>query len=828
MSTLTNDVRYGFRQLSKSPGFTAVAVLSLALAIGANTAIFSLINSMLLRSLPVPNAEELYCVNWIGEGMLNVMTSGRTENAPSGGTRSDAFSCGMYRQFRDHAFAGAEAETDGVEFVALSLLPRLSIVAKGTARAADGLMVSGNFFDGLGVKPFLGRTFSAPGNQDSAASAVVLSYAGWQKHFNGDPEVLGQALLLNGHSYTVIGVLGREFLGVLSHSHTDAYVTLAAQPQLRPDASLEASDIWATQIMARIGAGTNTQQVQATLDVLFGAAAAPHLANPEAQPPHIILTDGRRGLALARDEHTRPLLVLMAIVAIVLVVACINLAGLLLARGTARQQELAVRSALGASRWHLLRQSLIESLLIVLAGAGLGAVLATWGKTGLAGLLLPANMPLDTSGDLRVFAFTLGVSVLAVAIFGLIPALRAMHTDPMGSLKDRSSLGAPRLRLGRVLVTAQVGLCLLLLVGAGLFARTLINLRRIETGFDTENLLTFQINAGQAGYEGQRLMDFCEQLGQRIAALPGVRRVARSNLQLLTGWRNETMMTVSGQSDRQHILQLNVSDSFLSTMGIPLQAGRNFGVEDQAESTKVIVVNQTLARTVFPDEDPIGHSVTINRDDYRIVGVCGDTKYYDLKVPVKPTVLFADRQHAGHMGSVYYYVRTATEPMSLVPTIRRTLANLAPLIPMAEIKTQALQLNESIAQERLFAALGSALACLAVLLACIGLYGLLAYSVTRRRNEFGIRLALGATPHTVAWPVLRDALLLSMLGIALGLPVAWALVRVTRSLIYGVTPHDPINLALAAGALVVVAVTAAWLPARRAAKIDPMEALRYE
>ena len=688
MITLWQDIKYGLRMLMKSPGFTVVAVTSLALAIGANTAIFSLINSMLFKSLPVPDPHELFCVNWTGHDvMMNVIVSGRTENLPTGQTHSDAFSYEMYQQFRDHVSQSVDIQADEIEVMALSLLRCLSIVANRSARTGDGLMVSDNFFSGLRLQPLMGRTLTPDEEQGQTGPAVVLSYRGWRRHFNGDPDVLGQTVTINGFNHTVIGVLSRDFLGVLGHSQTDLYVTIATQRQLKPDMPLvESTGIWDTQIMARIGPGVNVQQVQAGLDVIFQGMVQKHLADSQAQPPHILLEDGRRGLAASRTQHMKPLYFLMAIVSMVLVIACINLAGLLLARGAVRQHELAVRSAMGANRWHLLRQSLTDSMLIVLAGAGLGGFLATWGKTLLARLLLPPNLPLDIAGDMRVFAFTLGVSGLSVVLFSLFPSLQAMRVDPMGSLRDRSSLGAPRLHLGRVLVTAQMALCLLLLVGAGLFTRTLINLRRIETGFNVENLLTFQVNAGQADYQGPRLAEFYEHLRKDIQTLPGVQCVAYSNIQLLNRFRNETMMIVPGLSGQHQILRLNVSDSFLLTMGIPLLAGRSFGEEDHLDTAKVILVNQTCAQTVFPNEDPIGRSVIINREDYRIIGIYGDTKYYDLKVPVEPTVLFAGRQHPGSQhprGSqaVYYQVRTALKPLSMVPAIRRIVADLDPMVP---------------------------------------------------------------------------------------------------------------------------------------------------
>ncbi len=819
---ILNDIRYSLRQLIKSPGFTVVAVVSLALGIGANTAIFSLINGMLLKSLPVRDAHELRYINWGGHTNLNnVITSGRTENVPSGGIRSNAFSMDTYHAFREQA--------DGLSnVIAFSMVPQLSVIARGTARTAFGLAVSGDFFDGLGLRPELGRTFNPQDDRPGAEPVAMLSYAEWQKYFNGDTAALGQSVTLNGQAHTLIGVLPPKFTGLLGHSYTDVYVPLSSQKQLRPDYPLDAPGNWGLQILVRMKPDADERQVRAGLEVLLHQSIRPDMLTAQTQLPHILLRDSRRCLTDAHDKHMQPLLILMAIVVTVLFVACLNLAGLLLARGATRQHELAVRTALGARRRDLLRQSLTECLVLIVTGAGLGMLLAIWGKMVLAKLLLPTDMPLDVSADWRVLGFTLGISLLAVALFGLIPALRASWTDPMGSLKNRTLLGTPRLHLGRTLVAIQVGLCMLLVVGAGLFTRTLINLRHIDVGFKTEHLLIFRVNARNAGYEGQRLIDFYKQFQNNIVALPGVKAAAHSNMQLLSGWRNETMMIVPDIPGNHHILRLNVSDSFLSTMGIPLLAGRNFQSADNSESAKVILVNQRLAKTVFKDQDPIGRSVIINRKDYRIAGLFGDTKYYDIKVPAEPTVLFSARQHPESSSVAFFQIRTASNPLAMIPAIRKALADLDPEIPIAEIKTQTMQLNESIAQERLFACLGSALASLAVLIACIGLYGLMAYNVTRRTNEVGIRMALGACPKDIAWPIMRSALIMACAGIAVGLPVALAVVRIARSLLFGVEPYDPVTLAGAAGLLIGITILAALLPARRAARIDPMKALRCE
>jgi len=677
------------------------------------------------------------------------------------------------------------------------------------------------------MAPLLGRTFTDEDDRNRAQPVTVLSYRGWQRHCDGNPDALGQTLLLNGQGYTVVGVLPRAFQGVVPR-HTDLYVTMATHAQLNPDMPLDRAHIWPIQIMARIDDSRDKQQVQAALDGLFANRTKTHMKNPDDRPPQILFEDGRRGLAAARDERTKPMLVLLAIVLIVLVVACINLAGLLLARGAARQHEWAVRSAMGANRWHLMRQSLTESLVLVALGAGLGMMLATWGKVALAHLFLPDNMPLDSSNDPRVFGFTLGVSTLAVILFGLMPAWRAMRTKPMSCLKDRSALGSPHLGLGRVLVAAQVGLCLLLLIGAGLFTRTLIKLHHIETGFNTENLLTFKVNARQAGYQDQRLIDFYEQLRTKLQAMPGVQDAANANIQFLSGWSSATTIDLPDKPDRHGILILQTSESFLSTLGIPLLAGRDFSAMDQTDSDPVVLINQSLAQAAFGHGNALGQSLNIRGKDYRVVGVCGDTKYADLKIPIQSIAFFPYRQHVKSTAGITYQVHTVTDPLSLAPAVRRVLSELDPMMPMDEVKTQALQLKASIAQERLFATLGSTLAGLAVLLACIGLYGLLAFNVTRRTSEVGIRMALGATSLKVASPILREALFLSGVGIAIGLPVALLLVRVTESLIYGIEPRDPVTLVVATCGLLGVAMTAAWLPARRAAKIDPMEALRYE
>lgn len=807
MGAFLNDIKISTRQLLKSPGFTAVAVLTLALGIGANTAVFGLLNSVLLRPLPVRNPHELRGVNWVGDFTPDIW--GRVISAPNGKQMSNTFSYPAYCEFRDHGTGTA----DVFAFFELGPLNSSTAIIGGQASRVNALMVSGNFFSGLGLEPALGRMMTPEDDRPNAAPAVVVSYRAWKKHFGGDPGAIGQEIVLDQGSATVVGVLPKGFLGVERGRTYDFYLPLSLQPQVKGICELESADLWWVQVMARLKPSVDESRVSHSLETLLARA----IGGTETPDLRVTLTDGSGGLSAALLPRlgvmAKPLYLLFGLVGVVLLVTCINLAGLLLARGTMRQHEFSVRAALGATRRRLIRQSLTES--IVLAGIGgiCGFLLAGCLRPILAGMLWPSDTTVNLQSDRHVYGFMLAIVAGTTILFGLLPALRMARTDPAARLKHRTSLGAPRMGLNKVLISLQVGLSLLLLVGAGLFVRTLVNIQRIEAGFDTENLLVFRADVGQ------RQTEFCANLG----ALPGVRAVAHSNLPLLTGARSNTGIALPDDpSETLSVLKLSVAETFLSTMGIPLLAGRDFRPLDAQESQEAIIVNRALAQAAFPDGNPIGQFLKIHQQEYRIVGVCGDTKYYDLKTACEPTVFFPAH------GGANYAVRAAADPEALVRAVRTTLAGLDPSIAMSDAKTLETQISENVRQERCFAWLASSLAFLAVLQSCLGLYGLLAYNVAHRTSELGIRMALGATPGTVAWPVLREALLLSGIGIAIGLPAAMALVRVTESLIYGIQPRDPVTMITSTLALIAVAVVAAWLPARRAAKTDPMEALRYE
>jgi predicted permease len=807
MITLINDIKYAFRRLLDNPGFTIVAVLSLALGIGANAAIFGLLNSVMFRPLPVRNPHELRGINWSGN-FNPPSTWGRSKRLPNGGKTSNCFSYQVYRELRDRGVG----VTDVFGFFEFNPIAPPTAIIRGQASRLDGMMVSGNFFRGLGLQPMLGRTIMTEHDRPDVPPVAVISYHAWKAVFGGDPNVVGQGIVLDQLSATVIGVLPKDFLGIIKGRRPDVYIPLSLQPRMQGICELESPDHWWVQVMVRLEPSVDESQVIHSLSTIL--AEAPGVLQKDIR---VVLTDGSSGLsgilAVHRRLMAKPLYLLFGLVGIVLLVTCVNLAGLLLARGAMRHHEFAVRLALGAGHGRMVRQLLTESAVLAVIGAGSGLFLAAWMKPVLSRLLWSSNTALNVQSDILVYGFIIGTCVITVVLFGLLPALRVTWTVPMARLRYRTMLGAPSLRLGKMLISTQVGLSLLLLVGAGLFTRTLINVQRVETGFNTENLLFFHADTGE--YQA----DFCSAIG----ALPGVQAVTHSKNPLLTGHRSSFSISLPGKdSEILNILRLDVSETFLQTLAIPLLAGRDFRTLDTEESQRVIIVNRTLAQSAFPDQNPIGQILMVGREHYTIVGVCGDTQYYDLKTATKPIAFFPSRDGA------CYAVRTAVSPQNLISTVRQTLASINPGIPISDVKTLKARISDNTKQERAFSWLASSLAFLAVLQSCIGLYGLMANDVTRRTSEIGIRMALGATPQAVAWPILRGAMLMAIAGVMVGVPVVLATVRIVRSYLFGIEPYDPVTLIGAIILLLAVAVLAAWIPARRAARVNPMMALRYE
>jgi predicted permease len=814
-----NDLKFALRQLLKNPGFTTVAVISLALGIGAGTAIFSLVNAILLRSLPVPNPHELRVLQWTGTDARMRSISGYF-NVEGNRSTAECVSPTVFLNLREK---GAEI----ADIFAFAPLDDVIARARHEAFAANGMVVSDNFFSALGLRPFIGRLFAPGANDPNAAQQAVITFDWWEKHFGQDPEVVGQTVTLNGSALAIVGVLPRGFSGVHPGNPRGFYVLLTPESQFleRPVSS---SDHWWVRLMARLRPGGSDHRLKAALDVVFSREAAEQMKNPG-----ILVQPGQGGLAFDRNTYGKPLLLMLGAVGLVMLVACANLAGLSLARGAARHHELALRAALGAGRWRLIRQSLAETMLLGVLGGGLGVLVAIWGRTAISRLLAGSldGLQYDFSLDVTVLSFTVAAALLTALLSGLLPALRAGRADPLAGLKARAALGVPRLQAGRVLVVAQIALSVLLLSAAGLYLRTLDNLKQIDAGFDTERLLVFQVNPGFAGYKDAQLAAFYDQVQTSLTALPGVRGATPTVFPLLDNKSSSGGFSFSDRagsaSDNLSTYRLVVGETFFSTMGIPMLRGRGLSAADADGASKVIVINETFARKYFHNEDPLGRSINTWRADWRIVGVCRDAKYQNIKEPVPPTAYISFRQFPLRYGT-FYAVRTALPPLTLATAVRKAVAGIDPAVPVARVTTQDQLLDASLSKERLFAALCGALALFALLLSCIGLYGLMAFNVARRRNEIGIRMAIGARPVDVARAIVHEALILAAVGIGAGLPAAFAVARLIQGHLYGVPPNDPATLGVVIAALVAVALLAAWLPARRASKVDPIEALRSE
>ncbi len=825
MTTLWHDMRFGLRQLRKSPGFTVVAVLSLALGIGANTAIFSLINGILYKSLPVRDPHELRVINWTSRKWPMM-------RHPAGGfehTKSDEFYSGSFPYPAYLDFAEQARGFSDIFAFSRTDSPK-TINAGGVATLANGQMVSGNFFKGYGARVLIGRPITPEDDHPDAPPVAVLTYPFWRRVYGLDPHVLGRTLMVGNTGFTIIGVLPRHYIGPLAgETRTDFYVPLTAQPLLGEDGRLSSDNEWWVQMMGRLAPGANEAQVQTSLELLFS-----HVVNrsgAKIDRPGIFLQNGQQGVLGERRKMAGPLWFLQIVVGLVLLIACTNLAGLLLARGAARQHEMAVRAAMGAGRWRLIRQSLTESMILSLVGVCLGLVFSIWIRAALTGLVVDPskNQHFNLQVDTNVLMFALAAGVVTTLLSGLFPALRAGNTDPSAGLKDGGSRGAPRLRLPKVLVTAQVGLSLLLVVLGGLFCRTLINLYRTDTGFDTENLLLVPISPKQSLSPTDDYKVLFGSIRQKIAGIPGVRSVALSNRTLLEGRVGGPDISIPGRPDAEprESLRLVVSDGYFATLEINLLQGRDFRATDTRGSQRVVIVNEEFGRLFFPNENPVGQFITFGGDDqYQIVGLCSNHRCRHLRLGISPTLYAPQSQNWGP--DMTYAIRSVLPPMSLIPAVRKAVADIDRNLPLEGMTTQKLAIKESLRLERLLTSLCGSLALLALALSCIGLYGIMAYNVARRTSEMGIRKALGAQPSDVAWLIFREALTLVVIGIAIGLPVALALVRGIRSVFYGIEPHDPLTTISATVIMVTVAALAAWIPARRAAKVDPMEALRYE
>jgi predicted permease len=852
--------------LLKQKGLSAVALLSLALGIGANTALFSIVDAMLLKMLPVKEPDRLVLFKSVAPREFSVGSyNGSTNTDEATGQRTmTSFAYQSYQRMREQQ--GPMSDIFAFGGVGLSLN------ADGQSEVVTGQAVSGNYYRALGVQTAVGRLLTDEDDKANAPAVAVLSHRFWEKRFGNDPAVVGKQINLNNLAFTVVGVSAKGFDGTAGVGTTqDITIPLALEPQLYPDPkrSYTASNSWWLRIMGRLQPGVTREQAQAQLENTFHQSVVEHRVARQAaakatggnqisdldakQYPRLYADPGGQGEMYRRKYYAPSLYLLLGVVGLVLLIACANVANLLLSRAAGRQKEISLRLALGASRWRLMRQLLTESLLLSLLGGLLGILFAVWLKDGLIAVSLwggrGMGSVLQPRLDWRVLGFTLALSLLTGIIFGLAPAWRTTRVDLTPSLKDsgRGSSAVHRSLLSRGLVVVQVALSLLLLVGAGLFVRTLVNLQRVDPGFNTQNLLLFEVQPSLIGYKDEKLRQIYQQISERVEAVPGVQAVTFSRLPLLSYSSSSSSVflrdALSAPPDSEGRIKPTgegyrhtVRDNFLDVMGIPLLQGRTFGAQDSATSPKVVVVNQTFANKFFPGENAIGMRFTYDPakpDEMEIVGICKDAKYQSQRDDIPPTIYSSYRQDRP-MGNAVFEVRTAGDPTAIVASVRNVVREIEPNLPVQNVKTQVEQADETLRMERLFAKLLTLFALLAQQLAAIGLFGVLAYAVSQRTHEIGIRMALGADRGNVLRMIVRQGMTLAVLGVVLGLVGAWALTKYLESwvslskMLFGVKVNDPLTYGLIAVLLTVVALIACYIPARRAMKVDPLVALRYE
>ena len=863
---MIQDLRFGIRMLIKSKGFTLVAVLSLALGIGANTAIFSVVDTVLLKTLPVVEPERLVLFEWqAGRAFrLSGMSGSSFVPVPQDTKGLSLFRYDVFEKMRETYAAAPENPLS--DFFAFAPISEVNAVVGDQAEIINGQVVTGGYYAGLRVQPVLGRAITDEDDRPGAAPVVVLSHQYWQERFGANPDIIGQQLKLNSISFTIIGVTPPAFTGTLQVDYRPAVtVPLACEPLLRGENSrlgtASKPGPWWLDLMGRLKPGATYEQARDSLNGSFQAAALeamppPRKANEPAQLdpkdyPRLVAESGSRGMLDRRRMYSATIYGLLIIVALVLLIACANVANLLLARAALRGPEISVRLAVGASRWRLVRQLLIESLLLAVLSGALGILLAVWGKGALLALtdkdagLLPGGV--DLSLNWRVLAFTLAISLLTGVLFGLAPAWRATNVNLATALKQsRRTTGAVS-RLSKGLIVAQVALSMLLLVGAGLFIRTSYNLQHVNLGFNQENLLVFTLRPQQGGYKDERLMQFYQQLFARLDNLPGVRQATFGRVPLIANDNWMTDVLLPGETEetagRKHIVNRQMArENYFATMEIPLLGGRGFTAQDDQRAPKVAIVNQTFARQFFPNGEALGKRVTLDKHEVEIVGLVADTKYMSQREEIKPQLYTPWQQEGEVIGEMHFTLRTTGEPTALAATVRQIVSELDSDLPITDLGTQTARSQATLGQERLYTRLLSFFGGLALLLAAIGLSGVLAYSVAQRTNEIGIRMALGAQASNVLRLVVWQGMKLVLLGLALGVLTGYAFERLLASQyfgaeawqrqmveqLYGVQMTDPLTFAVIASLLLLAALVACWLPARKAAQVDPLVALRQE
>jgi predicted permease len=833
LDTLRQDFRYGVRLLRLNPGFAATAILSLALGIAANTSIFTLADQILLRLLPVQNPREL--VQFRMEG-------GRVGSQNGDGLHT--FSYPLYLAFRDRntVFSGLTGQYP----------ERLSLVANDRGELIETGWVAGNFFQVLGVKPFIGRVLTADDDHPNTGSpVVVLQYDFWQARYNGRRDVLGSTVRLNGAPFTVVGVAAPEFGGTNAGLFTQLWAPIATKATLTPDWPDDLKNeryAW-FYLFARLKPGVTLEQAQAAMRVLHDQRKQEELHGefflkfPDTKERFLrqtlSLIPADRGLSSLRRNFERPLVVLQWLVGVVLLIACTNVAGLLLARAAARQREIAIRGALGASRGQVVRQLFVESMILAIAGGLAGLILSTWLTRGLVRFLPydPAALSLSTTPDARVLLFTTAVTLATAFVFGLLPAFRESRVQAAATLKDEAGSvtgGHGHVRLRKTFVTLQVSLSLLLLIGAGLFVRTLDNLRRVDLGFTTDNVAMFGVRPATQ-YDDARKLHVFRTLIESLAAVPGVSAVGANSSRLLTGGRWDSQITIPGTDPKDGNVPWSffnaITPGYFKALGIPITMGRDFTWGDWGGSRKLCLVNEALVRDYMKGAHPVGRYLGQGRGvpaDVEIIGVFGNTRYHDVRgeIPRQTFVNLDSRVRV--VGSVTVYARMQADPRRIMPLLREQVRRVDSNLVVFDMRLMNDQLNRRLANERMLSFLSVGFALLATILAIVGLHGVLAFIVARRTREIGIRIALGAQQGAVVRLVMREMLVVILLGLTAGVTVAYLCGSYVETQLFGVKAGDRLVFAVCVVTLLAAALLASFAPAWRASRISPVRALRYE
>ncbi len=846
---LAQDLSYALRQLRRSPGFAAVAVLTLALGIGANTAIFTLINTVMLTRLPIVHPEELVLFHWVSHSKGPFVWNGSSSYGgcdtqdPGSGRSNCSFSYPDFDNFRSHSqsFQGIAAYGGGT-FVQVDM--------NGQATRASGQYVSGDFFSVLEVRPAYGRMLIPSDDTQGAVPTVVLEFNYWQKQFGGDPRVVGDTVLFNSVPFTIAGVAPPEFYGLAPGSRPSFWIPLHVRDKLgtKPDPErFEARSIW-LYVVGRLKAGVPVERARAEIETIFSGslkneatAAAASPTKYEREHPSktgidtdlkIVLSSAERGLASLRQRYSTQLFVLMGAAGLVLLIACANIANLFLARASTRRKEIAVRLALGASRGRLVRQLLTESLLLALMGCAAGLLVSYWATRGLILVIFSNRSSTAFMAMFRpnpvVFGFAVGIATFASIVFGLIPALTSTRVSAGATLKAAGGSGAPsesRNRLGRALVAVEMALALVLVIGAGLFLRTLVTLETLNPGFRTDHLLTFSISPSAARISDDKAPALGQEIQRRLAGLPGVESVTWSGFTLVSGslWTTDIKIQEHpdlGEVDSQ---EMSIGPGYFETLKIPLLAGRSIREADCRKDFTGIWVNHAFVAKFLKNANALGLHITQNDKALEIVGVVGDVKYQSMRADFNPTIYTAISA-----GDVNFQIRTASDPKSLESSARKVVSDVAPNLPLGDMTTLQEDIDSDLASENSLARLSSGFGFLALLLAAIGIYGVLAYSVARRTSEIAIRMSLGAMPGNILKLILKEGLSPALLGAGLGLAVSWGLTRLVQKFLYGVKPLDATTFFAATLVLLLIATLACVIPARRAMRVAPMTALRYE